>query len=121
MKFKHVFSTLILTWAVFLFNESVFACMDLKMFCNYQGMRDDLKNADEEFNMLLEPTRNPNFQTMRVVLDLILGCTCSSEEHMHILKNNPNCVITEYTKKLLKFYEANKENIIKNIQKKTLI
>lgn len=122
MKIKYILLGLVFTLFVTLFNGNVLAsrdftgCMELNMFCNYQGMRKDLEKADEEFNMLLEPIKNPNFQEMQVVIDRIIGCACSSEKHMDILKNSPNCNVTKYTQRLLKFYEVNKEKIIEHMR-----
>ena len=123
MKTKFILSTSLLTLFIFLLSGSALAsrdsnnCMDLNIFCKYQGLRSNLEKAGEEFNMLLEPTTNPNFQAMQFVIDRTIGCACVSEKHMDVLKNNPNCNVSKYSKKLLKFYEDNKEKIIKHMQK----
>ena len=123
MKTKFILSVSLLTLFIFLLSGSAAAsrdsidCMDLNMFCKYQGLRGNLERASEEFDMLLEPISNPNFQVMQVVIDRIIGCACSSEKHMDILKNNPNCNVSKYTNGLLRFYIDNKEKIIKHMQK----
>lgn len=123
MKTKFILSVSLLVLSIFLLGGNVLAshdatnCMEVSVFCKYQGLRGDLEKADEEFDMLLEPIINPNFQAMQAVIDRIIGCACASEKHMDILKNNPNCNVSKYTKKLLKFYTDNKEKIIEHMKK----
>lgn len=99
---------------VTLFNESIFAyalrCDEVSIYCNYQGMFKDIDNADEEFEMLMEPPRHSNFRDMFSVLLYIIECSKKNKDCMDALKN-PNCKMSVYTQKLVNFYEDNIANI----------
>lgn len=110
MKSKNIVASLILLF-VTSFGEGVFAftfkCVDDPVtYCEYQGLFDDIDNAEEELMMLKEPARHSNFQDMFSALMYIVGCADRNEKHMEMLIN-PRCKIHEYVQRMVEFYKAN--------------
>ncbi|MBU0744360.1 MAG: hypothetical protein KKE11_03215 [Gammaproteobacteria bacterium] len=114
MKIKHIF-LLASVFSLFigLFNESAIAFAlkcDETVYCNYEGMYQDIDNADEEFMMLMEPLRPSNFQDIFSVLLYIVGCSKQNTACMNALKN-PSCKVFSYTQRLVNFYEDNMTDV----------
>ena len=120
MKTKFIFLALFVV-PIMLLNESVIAfrdsigCKELESFCKHVGYFSDLKKADEEFKMLLGPIDHPDFQQAYASIIRFLDCACSSEEYMLMLSNQ-KCKVSEYSQKLLAFYNTHKEEITDNIK-----
>ena len=90
--------------------SSIVSCDEVKMYCDYKGVFQNIDNTDEEFEMLLEPQKHANFQQMFGSLFYVYECSREKAECMKALKD-PNCSISQYTKKLIKFYDDNKVKI----------
>lgn len=92
-------------------------CENVDRFCHYQGMFRNIDGAEEEFQMLLEPIKHPNFQWMFQTTMYIFANACDSDNTkcLEIVRNS-NCNVAKYTKKLFRFYEAHKEKIKENIR-----
>lgn len=111
---KKIILTSLLVLFITLFNESIFAyafrCDETTRYCNYKGLYENLDETQEEFQMLFEPARHGNFQQMYSVLLYIFDCANTNQDCLKALKN-PDCNISKYAQKLIKFYEDNKTNI----------
>ncbi|MBU0745120.1 MAG: hypothetical protein KKE11_07175 [Gammaproteobacteria bacterium] len=118
MKTKHTFLlTFIFSLCVCLLNGSAAAyslrCDEVELYCGYEGMYRNVDEANEEFNMLSEPARRPNFQEMFIVVSYIFNCAQKNAGCMRALKN-PDCNVSKYTKRLIKFYEDDNRKAITN-------
>lgn len=119
MKTKFI-SVTFFTVFIALFGQNTFAVWcKADWFCRQQGVLNNINEAEEEFQMLLEPTYHPNFTEVFGKVLSIFGCAEDTvecgDECMATFKD-PNCNISQYTQRLLEFYEANKMKLIKNIK-----
>ncbi len=75
-------------------------------FCSFNGiLNSQSRTREEEFNMLLEPEENPNFEAMSSAVGALTVVPVKD------LKN-PECNVSKYTKDLLEFYKNNKDKIM---------
>lgn len=90
--------------------SSLVRCDAVKLYCDYQGLYNDINNTDEEFKMLLEPNKHANFQAMFGAIFYLSECSKVNPECMKALKDQ-SCGVSVYVKKLIKFFDENKKNI----------
>jgi hypothetical protein len=76
-------------------------------FCSFNGILDpSTRTREEEFNMLLEPVGNPNYEAVSSAVGALTVVTIND-----LL--NQNCNVLTYAKDLIKFYKNNEDKIYK--------
>src|SRR3972149_455109 len=102
MKIKHILLSLFLS----LLNIQAFASSGyFNPYCQLNGvLHGPHIKKEEEFKMLLEPTRTPNFQAISAVIGAIIVAPTE------VLKD-PSCKISKYTKQLVDYYKEHKIKI----------
>lgn len=105
MKTKYILPLLFVTFGIT--NVNSFATTD--SYCHFEGITQQKQDQEKEFSQLLEPQNSFKFSTISSIIGII-ALTSSKD-----LKD-PSCEISEYTKKLVRFYKKNKEEIKNNNQ-----
>ena len=109
MKTKLTLLITVLMMCTGIFCSNVFArfkCDNAAIYCRYQGLFNNVDNAEEEFKMLMEPPKHANFREMFSALRYVVECSEENKKCAKALKN-PECGISVYTQQLVSFYEEN--------------
>lgn len=123
MKRKFALVSLLMLFMVLSYGDifaSTVKCDNVPIYCNYQGLFNDIDNAEEEFIMLLEPPKHANFHEMYSALLYIVGCSRENDKYVEALKN-PDCKVSAYTQKLVRFYESNATEFSNDEEKEEIV
>lgn len=86
-------------------NSSIAAYYAGSSFCSFNGILDpSTRTREDEFNMLLEPVGNPNYEAVSSAVGALTVTPIND-----LL--NVNCNVSTYARDLIRFYENNTDKI----------
>lgn len=107
MKLRATLILFLSLFSVCICNSSIAAYYAGSSFCSFNGILDpSIRNREDEFNMLLEPVGNPNYEAVSSAVGALTVVSIND-----LL--NTNCNVSAYAKDLIKFYKNNEEKISK--------